>query len=129
MSSGSCVCKAITLKVTGEPEQAVVCYCTDCRKMSGNLSHIIGAYKSNNVSIEDPQGKLKTYTISNTASGKPNYVHFCGDCATVFTTVPTVYENTTMVRTPVLDDYEKVEPTSAIFKDERCSWHDKLHKL
>ena len=35
--NGSCLCGAVTFEVTGRPEGASVCHCSQCRKQSGHL--------------------------------------------------------------------------------------------
>ncbi|MHA6324751.1 GFA family protein [Roseivivax sp. CAU 1753] len=37
MLTGSCCCGDVTFTVSGTPEGASVCHCTQCRKMSGHL--------------------------------------------------------------------------------------------
>jgi hypothetical protein len=34
--SGSCLCRGVTFRVTGEPLRVGVCHCLDCRKASGS---------------------------------------------------------------------------------------------
>lgn len=33
--SGSCLCRAVTFRVSGDPLRVGICHCTDCRKSSG----------------------------------------------------------------------------------------------
>ncbi len=33
---GSCYCRAVTFRVTGEPLRVGICHCADCRKESGS---------------------------------------------------------------------------------------------
>ncbi|MBT1157251.1 GFA family protein [Aminobacter anthyllidis] len=33
--SGSCVCRGVTFRVTGDPLRVGICHCTECRKTSG----------------------------------------------------------------------------------------------
>jgi hypothetical protein len=33
--SGSCICRGVTFRVTGDPLRVGICHCTDCRKTSG----------------------------------------------------------------------------------------------
>lgn len=34
--SGSCLCRGVTFRVSGEPLRIGICHCTDCRKASGS---------------------------------------------------------------------------------------------
>jgi hypothetical protein len=34
--SGSCICRGVTFRVTGDPLRVGICHCTDCRKASGS---------------------------------------------------------------------------------------------
>ncbi|KAA8915226.1 hypothetical protein TRICI_002583 [Trichomonascus ciferrii] len=129
--SGACVCQNINITVKGSSDKIVVCYCSDCRKMSGHLGQIIAIFNKDQVEIKDPNNKLKTYAITNTASGKPNNVNFCEECGSTINSVPMVYDGKlSLVRTTVLDDgYEKYEPTEAIFSKDKCSYADKVSNL
>jgi hypothetical protein len=35
--TGSCICRGVTFRVTGEPLRVGICHCTDCRKTSGSV--------------------------------------------------------------------------------------------
>lgn len=34
--TGSCICRGVTFRVTGNPLRVGICHCTDCRKASGS---------------------------------------------------------------------------------------------
>ena len=34
--TGSCICRGVTFRVTGDPLRVGICHCTDCRKASGS---------------------------------------------------------------------------------------------
>lgn len=129
--AGACVCKAVRVTVEDQPDKVVICYCSDCRKMSGHLGQIIAIFPANKVRIEDKRQKLKPYSITNTASGKPNNINFCSDCGCTINSMPMVYDGKlNLVRTTVLDDgYERFVPTEEIFTKDKCAFSGQIAKL
>lgn len=99
--------------------------------MSGHIGHIIGIFNKEQVTIDDPKGKLKTYAITNTGSGKPNNVNFCSDCGSTINSVPMVYDGKlSLIRTTILDSgYEKFVPTEELFAKDKAPFAADLAKL
>lgn len=87
---GSCLCSASQYSIIGQPIQAVICHCINCKKWSG------GAFAAN-VWIPKDYFKLDQassesiakYADSNTDAGKTLYRAFCGRCgSSLFVDVP-----------------------------------------
>lgn len=55
---GSCYCRAVTFRVTGEPLRVGICHCADCRKTSGSA---FSAYAVWPVSALEQTGQVSTY--------------------------------------------------------------------
>ncbi|RCK56650.1 hypothetical protein Cantr_05850 [Candida viswanathii] len=119
--SGSCDCGKVKFELEGEPEASVVCYCSDCRKFSGNLGHIVAQYRSKNFKVEDPENALTEYVAKKTESGKPKLVYFCSTCGCTTHTVPTAANGEiAYVRQTLVDgDFSGLLPTSSIFDAEK----------
>ncbi|WP_395449698.1 GFA family protein [Aminobacter sp. UC22_36] len=56
--SGSCYCRAVTFRVTGQPLRVGICHCADCRKTSGSA---FSAYAVWPVSALEQTGQVSTY--------------------------------------------------------------------
>ena len=57
--SGSCVCRGVTFRVTGEPLRVGICHCTDCRKTSGGPFAAFAIWPSE--AFEPSSGSTGTY--------------------------------------------------------------------
>jgi hypothetical protein len=77
--NGACHCGAITFTAEVDPEQVLLCHCTDCQTLSGT------AYRSVAPSITDSfrllYGELTTY-IKVAEDGTPREQTFCPRCGT-----------------------------------------------
>lgn len=69
---GSCYCRAVTFRVTGEPLRVGLCHCADCRKTSGSA---FSAYAVWPVSTLEQTGQVNTY-------GKRSFCVTCGSRVT-----------------------------------------------
>ncbi|KZL26046.1 Glutathione-dependent formaldehyde-activating enzyme [Pseudovibrio sp. WM33] len=56
--TGSCLCGAVRLVATGEPDRVGVCHCLDCRKHHGAVFHASAVYPEEKVSVE---GEVNAY--------------------------------------------------------------------
>ena len=108
--TGSCLCGALRLTIsqpptdagtdTVNPQHKVTCHCIDCRKGSGGANAI---FKTEEVTLHDPQSKAKTYT-AGTASGETKDTVFCSECGCTMFIRPMVHEGgVTIVKTGVID--------------------------
>ena len=71
MTRGSCLCGAVTYRVTGDMRPVVACHCAQCRKTSG---HYVAATSTPRDAV-DITGEVSWYQSSPTARRG-----FCGTC-------------------------------------------------
>lgn len=71
MTRGSCLCGAVTYRVTGPLRPVVACHCIQCRKTSG---HFVAATSAPRVAVE-VTGNVTWYQSSSAARRG-----FCGTC-------------------------------------------------
>ena len=71
MTTGGCLCGAVTYVVSGPLRDVIACHCTQCRKSSG---HHVAATSCHRDDI-DVTGKVTWYQSSDTARRG-----FCGIC-------------------------------------------------
>ena len=57
--SGSCMCRGVTFRVTGEPLRVGICHCADCRKTSGGPFAAFAIWPSS--AFEQRSGFLSSY--------------------------------------------------------------------
>lgn len=76
---GGCHCGKIAYEAEINPDQVVICHCTDCQILSGS------AYRTVAITVEDGftllSGEPKHY-IKTAESGSKRTQAFCGDCGT-----------------------------------------------
>ncbi len=78
-ADGCCHCGAVTYTAEIDPDQVVICHCTDCQTFSSAPYRVsVFGVPSENVKIK---GSPKTY-IKIGGSGREVMVAFCGDCGT-----------------------------------------------
>lgn len=117
---GSCLCGSIKIILSGKPSKVYVCYCSDCRKNSGNLGQINAAYNVGDLQILDADSVLAEYTVVATGSGKPKHKSFCGKCGCTIRTICESVPGETYVRVMLLDDGDgEFIPEEALFEDEK----------
>ncbi len=70
--TGRCLCGSVTYRVTGEPEKASACHCSQCRRQSG---HVWASAQVEDDGIDIAGDTLTWYRSSDTAKRG-----FCSDC-------------------------------------------------
>jgi len=114
---GGCYCKAIRFKVTGEPLWVGVCYCVDCRKISGSPYIVFAGYKKENVKIL--QGTPHDY-----ASSKNVRRSFCTTCSSPFSYryVNAEKDGWLFIPIGVFDDPSGFTITKHIWVSQKLPW-------
>ena len=90
---GSCHCGDITYQAEIDPEQVLICHCTDCQTMSGSAYRTVVPAQEG--TFELLSGSPKTY-IKIAEDGTPRAQVFCHECGTPIYAGP-VGEDTSMV--------------------------------
>ncbi|EUC46284.1 hypothetical protein COCMIDRAFT_93255 [Bipolaris oryzae ATCC 44560] len=80
MAEGRCNCGGIKVSTPALPETSIICYCSNCRRSGSSVGSILHALEKSEVTINDPNGNLKSYKDSDTKSGKTLTRQFCSNC-------------------------------------------------
>ena len=114
---GGCYCKAIRFKVAGEALWVGVCYCVDCRKISGSPYIVFAGYKKENVEIV--QGTPHDYASSENVRRS-----FCTTCSSPFSyRYVNVEENGWLfIPVGVFDDPSDFKITKHIWVSQKLPW-------
>lgn len=75
MHAGSCLCRNIRYRVSGDLGEFGYCHCTSCRKASGSAHGANAGVDRRDFSLSDPSGFLREYESS---PGKLRA--FCSNC-------------------------------------------------
>jgi len=74
---GGCHCGKIRYEANVNPDNVVICHCTDCQAFSGAPYRVSVIVKGENFRVT---GEPKTYIKTTGESGIPRLVAFCPDC-------------------------------------------------
>lgn len=87
--TGSCICRGVTFRVTGDPLRVGICHCTDCRKTSGSAFSAFAVWPLE--AFEQMSGFTSTYADRS----------FCTTCGG---RVPTIRDTEAEVMIGSFDD-------------------------
>ncbi|KAI1504742.1 Mss4-like protein [Biscogniauxia marginata] len=122
MPTGSCFCGNIRISYEGEPSVQALCYCIDCRKVTGSTY-------STNLIVPDAEFRVLAGTPKRIAkiadSGHEIASHFCPDCGTTLWREGPAFPGSKIVKAGVLDDENalgELNPTVELFVSRRPGW-------
>jgi len=75
--TAACLCGAVQLLLTGEPEGMAHCHCESCRRWYGAPVHAGALWKTENVAVSAGEEHLVTF---RRFEGTGSYRKFCGRC-------------------------------------------------
>jgi hypothetical protein len=120
---GGCHCGAVRYEVTGEPQHASLCHCSDCRKSAGAPMVSWAAFAEAEFTLL--QGELATFNSSGASMRS-----FCPKCGT-----GVIYRNNDFlpglvdIQTATLDDPDAIPVSAHVQIAERVSWMADAHLL
>ena len=77
---GSCACRAIGYRVTGNPMRASVCHCTFCQRRTGSAFAILAVFKEDQVELTGDT--LSVFEHRSDESNLSLRLEFCNRCGT-----------------------------------------------
>ncbi|NRB70113.1 MAG: GFA family protein [Vibrio sp.] len=124
MMLGSCQCKSVQFRVTGDFKRIVNCHCTLCRKMNGAAFSTYVAILTTDFDLIS--GNLASCDVTENARK-----HFCGQCGTpIFNSNPR-YAGLNILHLGSLDTEspQELKPEVNIYDESKVSWLDYLSDL
>ena len=76
---GACHCGKIAYEANVDPDNVIICHCTDCQASSGAPYRANVPVKAENFKLT---GQPKAYIKTTADSGVPRLLAFCPDCGT-----------------------------------------------
>jgi len=104
--TGSCLCGAVRIIVSGPPYRVGICHCLACRKHHGALFHTSAVFPQDAVIIN---GETRAYL------GR----HFCPQCGS---SIFSFSEDEIEVNLGSLDTPDQLQPTYELWTVRRESW-------
>ena len=106
--TASCLCGAVRITATGQPDRTGLCHCMDCRKHHGALFYAAAIFPAAQVTIE---GETRAY------EGR----HFCPECgSSVFASFPG--SNEIELHLGALDAPDRFVPGYECWTVQRTAW-------
>ncbi|KAJ6005761.1 hypothetical protein N7451_003705 [Penicillium sp. IBT 35674x] len=88
--TGGCLCRQIRYEATGAPAMNVLCYCENCRKVTGSICMANSMYLKPQFRILSGEDMIRTYDDDQTKSGNILNRSFCSNCGSCLFTTQTV---------------------------------------
>ncbi|OAL55106.1 hypothetical protein IQ07DRAFT_659006 [Pyrenochaeta sp. DS3sAY3a] len=125
---GSCLCEAVEFRLTGEPENIFICYCSHCSKGAGGSNQISAKYKAEQLKIVKGEDATTTYVLNGTLSGAPKHKVFCSICGCTLWTIPMKHGGShTIVRTAMISDgLSSLKPRVEFFSSYKVEYPDEI---
>ena len=104
--SGGCLCGAVRIEVSAEPNRVGICHCLDCRKRQGAIFHSFAVFSADAVMVTGETRQYKTR-------------HFCPTCGSpLFDRFGEEFE----LHAGCLDAIDQLEPTYECWTIRREAW-------
>lgn len=122
MTTGRCLCGAVTIVTTGDAIATAVCHCSHCQRQSGGAFSVNIVLHESQLSIS---GELKTYEERG-ENDDDVYVRrkFCPTCGSPIVSELAKTAGVVAVKAGVLDDTSGVKPTVQVWCVDRQPWVD-----
>ena len=124
LTTGQCLCGAVTFRISGEFESFFLCHCARCRKDSGS-AHSANLFSSKaKITWLSGKGNTKEFRLS----GSQHVKCFCTDCGSA---LPFVQADDGVLVVPAgsLDSPTGMRPNAHICFSSRADWDDNLGSL
>lgn len=124
ISTGGCLCGAVSFQIMGEFESFFLCHCSRCRKDSGS-AHSANLFSSQaEVKWLSGQERVKTFTLAGSEHSKS----FCAECGSA---LPIFQEKNNLLVVPAgsLESQVKIRPNAHICFSSRADWDNQLADL
>jgi hypothetical protein len=115
--TGSCLCGSVRYTVQGEPQRALHCHCSRCRKATGT-GHASNLFVAGTLTWDAGEELVRHFKVPQ-AQRFTNA--FCSECGG---RVPSSAPGSGMVMIPMgsLDVDPGIEPQARIFQGSRAAW-------
>ena len=124
--TGKCHCGKIEFNALIDPEQVMICHCTDCQMMASSPYRV--SVKMDVKDFQFIKGSPKVY-IKTADSGTRRVQAFCGDCATPLYSEPVEKAEKRALRIGSLNERAKLIPKKQIWCRSALDWAGDLSEI
>lgn len=123
--TGSCLCGAVRVSLTGEPTDVTLCHCTTCQKVNGGAFAVAVGGTLTSLRVDDTAG-----TLAYWRSGPTTRRSFCNRCGTAigFHQDDPARDRITVWR-GLFDNPSELVPAGQIWTDSRPDWVCRIEAL
>ena len=118
--SGRCYCDKINYEFDDPIHNQILCYCRECRYLSGGDSNASIIITENKFRIT--KGTLKTHAREDLQN--PRIRFFCGDCGTHICVKSPPRPGMLVLKVGTLDDHSWFKPKTAIYCIDKQPYHE-----
>lgn len=117
---GCCHCGAISFRAEIDPQQVLICHCTDCQKLSGSAYRTVAPVVPGSFKLLG--GEMKTY-VKVAEDGTPRAQTFCPECGTPIYAGPVDGAAGMLgIRVGTLDQRDHLLPRKQYYASSAQSW-------
>ncbi|WMS91520.1 GFA family protein [Pseudoalteromonas sp. HL-AS1] len=125
--TGSCYCGEIKYQAKSQNNNALVCHCSDCQRMSSDPFRAVIIAEPNSVVFTQSEPKEFVKTAQ---SGNKRAQGFCGTCGTtLYATNEAKADRVYGLRIGAVDQRDQFTPTAQIWAKSTLSWLSDLHEV
>lgn len=124
---GSCHCGQIEFRAEVDPDQVLICHCTDCQTLSGSAYRTVAPAKEG--TFEAISGKLKKYE-KTAEDGSIRIQAFCPDCGTpIYSSPPQGTAGFFGIRVGAIKQRTQLVPKNQIWARSSQAWTQDLSDI
>lgn len=124
---GGCHCGNITYEAEVDPEEVIVCHCTDCQALSGSAFRTVAPLGSEDFRFLGAQPKVYVKVADSGASREQA---FCPECGShIYATSVGDGPKVLGVRVGTIRQRASLEPRKQVWCRSRLDWVDRIADL
>ncbi len=124
---GGCHCGTITYEADINPENVVICHCTDCQKLSGTAFRTVVFTEDENFDLKS--GELKNY-IKIAESGNERIQAFCPNCGSpIYATSVSGPPKMLGLRVGAINQRSELQPLKQIWYRSAQAWLGEISNM
>ena len=116
-TAGGCFCGHIRYEISGDPAFQVLCFCTDCLRITGTAGY--AGYMVNESDFKVISGEPRMH-VKTSSEGRIVKRHFCPECGSNLFGVTEF--GLVSVSAGTLDNPELFNPTAKVFEGDAPHW-------
>jgi hypothetical protein len=118
---GGCHCGFVTYEAEVDPNDVLVCHCTDCQSLSGSAFRTVVFASEDSFVLRS--GRPKVYVKTTAASGAPREQTFCPECGSPIYSAPVGGTSRRLgIRLGTVKQRNQLPPKAQYFSHSAQAW-------